>query len=291
MLDIFIESLIDSLKASVVVFLIYIVISFVERKVSSRLTLKSKLSPIYGALVGIIPQCGFSIVSADLYKKRHITMGTLISVFIACSDEAIPLFISNAKYISMVIPLIVLKLIYAICVGLLVDLIFYKRNQGVIEHHHVCHHEEETHVGCCNHDIEKSQKGNQWFGAHIVHPLVHTLKIFTFMLIINIIFGLLIYYLTENVIMNFLTSYKYLTPVFASLIGIIPNCASSVILTELYFSGVLEFGALFAGLCCNAGLGLVYIFKRKEIKENIIILSILLLSSIMIGYVLMVLFY
>lgn len=289
MLDVFIESLIDSLKTISVIFILYVIISFVERKISKRLTLKTKLSPVYGALIGLIPQCGFSVVSADLYQKKHITMGTLISVFIACSDEAIPLFFSNFEHILTVIPLILLKLVYAVIVGLCVDLIFKDKIKDVNNHQSDCDHEEEEHIGCCNHKIENESNEKEWFHSHILHPLIHTLKVFAFIFSINIIFGTLMYFISESVIINFFTESKYLTPVFTSLFGLIPNCASSVILTGLYFKGVIEFGALFSGLCCNAGLGLIYIFKSKKKKESIIIISILLLSSILAGYLIIIL--
>ena len=261
--------------------------SFLECKISKKLTMKSKLSPLFGGLIGLIPQCGFSVIASDLYKKRHITKGALIAIFIACSDEAIPLIISRPDKISVLFPLITFKLLFAVIIGYIVDIIYRKNTKNINFHHENCEHEEVVHKGCCNHEIQHSHEKNR-INDHLKHTLIHSLKILGFVFGVNIIFGYVVYFAGENRIYSFLDANEYIAPLFSSLIGLIPNCASSVILSELYFDAGLSFSAYFTGLCCNAGLGLVYLFKNKGLKENLNILFILWISSIFSGYIILI---
>lgn len=284
LLEILLDSLKDSGLVFIVVFIIYILFSFFEVKIAKFLSKDNKLSPLFGAMFGLIPQCGISVVSSDLYLKRHITMGTLISVFLSCSDEAIPLLIAtHSKKALWVIPLILIKFVIGFTIGFLVDFLI-KDKEEVHEHLDHCHHQEEVHTGCCHHyiDDEKESKVKEC----LVHPLIHSIKIFIYVFIINILFGLLIGFVGEDNFKNFINMNKYLTPLFASLVGLIPNCASSVIITELFTMGNLSFGACLSGLLMNAGLGLVYLLKsKKNIKNTLMIIGIMLISSIAFGYI------
>ena len=205
------------------------------------------------------------------------------------------------------IGLIAVKIVMGILVGYLsialYNVIFKKKNapqpeaivEGVgttasttAEHAHEDseddHHEEikvETHAGCCHHHVEN--KSFDW-----LHPLLHCLKISAFILIINILFGCITHiWIGEETLTNFLSQSIYLQPLLAVLIGLIPNCASSVVLTQLFIMGGLSFGALIAGLSVNAGLGLIILFKQnKNVKENIFILLMLIIPSLIVGYAL-----
>lgn len=275
------HALIDTLKVFIVVLLIYFGLSFIEGKIAKKFQKSSKYSPIIGAAIGLIPQCGFSIVASDLYKKRNITTGTLLAVFIACSDEALPILISSSDKILSIIPLFVTKFVLAISFGYLIDLIL-KRKTIVVkvkDHSHSL-----IHKGCCHHEIEDHEE-ESFAKKHIIHPLLHTLKICLYVLVVNIIFELLIYYIGESNIKDFLTNNVYLTPLFASLVGLIPNCASSVIISDLYISNILTFSATLAGLISNAGLGLVFLFKDKRIfKKALLITLTLFVIAIISGY-------
>lgn len=282
--DIFLDALIDSLKVFGFCLIIYFIFSFFEEKLCKVLDKHTKLGPLFGSLVGVVPQCGVSVVGSDLYIKRHISMGTLVAIFIACSDEALPILFSNFDkwYVGFI--LIGIKIIYGFIIGFLVDLFYTKSKKNVETHLESCdHHDEKVDIGCCHHKINDEHE-SKWH-EHLIHPLIHSLKIFLYVFIINILFGLLIYYVGEDNISNFLTTNRYLTPLFSLLIGLIPNCASSVLLSNLYVLGNLPFGALLCGLCVNAGLGLLYLFKEKTIlKESFIILGILIVASLIIGY-------
>ena len=276
--ELFFDILLDSLKDSVLifafVFLFHVILSFIENPVSNFLIKRKKTSPIFGALFGLIPQCGTSVVAADLYIKRFITIGTLIAVFLSCSDEALLILLSawNEKTLA-IFPLIGLKLVAGVAFGLLIDLII--RKQKVEEVDRV---EEEKE---CHHHHHENTPAH----AHLIHPLIHSIEIFAYVLVINLALGLLIGFVGVDNFSNFMISNRYLAPLFTSIIGLIPNCASSVAITELYLSGTLSFGALFAGLLVNSGLGMMVLFKEyKNIKKTLLILGLCLVIAVSLGY-------
>ena len=277
--DIFFDKLLDALKDSVLVFafvfLFHVILSFIETPVSNFLVKRKKTAPIFGALFGLIPQCGTSVVAAELYIKKLITFGTLIAVFLACSDEALLMLLGawNEKTLA-IFPLIGLKLAAGILFGFLIDLVI-ARHQKLEEVDHV----DERHE-CHEHHHE-----NTPIHAHLVHPLIHALKIFIYVFIINLALNLLIAWVGEENFANFMISNRYLAPLFTSLIGLIPNCASSVLITELYLSGTLSFGALFAGLLVNSGLGVMILIKEyKNIKKTLLILGVCFAIAVALGY-------
>ena len=277
--DIFFDKLLDALKDSVLVFafvfLFHVILSFIETPVSNFLVKRKKTAPIFGALFGLIPQCGTSVVAAELYIKKLITFGTLIAVFLACSDEALLMLLGawNEKTLA-IFPLIGLKLVAGILFGFLIDLVI-ARHQKLEEVDHI----DERHE-CHEHHHE-----NTPIHAHLVHPLIHALKIFIYVFIINLALNLLIAWVGEENFANFMISNRYLAPLFTSIIGLIPNCASSVLITELYLSGTLSFGALFAGLLVNSGLGVMILVKEyKNIKNTLLILGVCFAIAVAVGY-------
>lgn len=287
MLHVLEHAIIDSLKVLAVVIILNIIISFFEGKLANKINQNSRFSTIIGASIGLIPQCGFSIVASDMYQKKRISLGTLIAVFIATSDEALPIILSNHEKILSVIPLILIKIIVSFIVGTVVDLIIDKINRPNSFDDALINTDEVIHKGCCSHTIEEHGDIKKTFVKdHFIHPLLHSLKIFIYVFVINFIFATLVYYIGEDNIASFLTSYKYLTPIISSLIGLIPNCASSVIITNLYVQGSISFGATIAGLITNAGLGLAFLFKnKKNIKINLLIIAILIVTALTCGYI------
>lgn len=310
-LEVLLEAFIDTAKILPFLFIVYYLIELLEYKCAIKIKnsklLKGKASPVIGAGIGCIPQCGFSVVSTDLYSKGIISAGALVAVYIATSDEAIPLMISNHRMIPWMLLLIAVKVVLAIGVGYLtiaLQKVFFKKDKYLHkeadsdnlkeEHHHEEEHEDhdehehedeneiEIHGGCCKHHVET--KTFDW-----LHPMLHCLKISAFILVINFVFNCITHiWVGEQNLMNFLNQSKFLQPILAVLIGLIPNCASSVVLTELFVVGGLKFGALVAGLGVNAGLGLVILIKQnKNIKQNIFIISMLVIPSIIIGYLLL----
>lgn len=309
------HALLESLQMLPIIFVCYLVIELLEDKILNKYKtsklLKSKFAPVISAGFGIIPQCGFSVVATDLYSKKAITLGSLMAIYIATSDEALPLLLSNSQNYLDLLLIIGIKFIYAIVIGLLIDAIFNKRQQSQTdnlivnksgqdeskdahenkndinelpkdkEHEHA--HDEEEIQGCCHHNIEsKHSKIKDIF----LHPLLHSLKIFAFILIINIIFGLLVEFVGENVISSFMTSTGFFQPFIVALVGLIPNCAASVIITELFMVGGITLGSCIAGLCVNSGIALILLFKlNKNVKENVLILISLYLLGVLLGVV------
>lgn len=280
------EALIHTAQILPLLFIVYYIIELIEYKHAGKMQnsklLKGKASPVIGASLGCIPQCGFSVVSTDLFSKGKLSIGTLIAVYIATSDEAIPIMIANPKSIGWMFALIGAKIVIGISVGYLSILLYkllFKKKQ-IIEQH--SHNEEETaHGGCCHHHVET--KSFDW-----LHPMLHCIKISAFILLINVLFGFITHiWVGESRLVDFLTASKFIQPLLAILIGLIPNCASSVVLTELFLLNGLSFGALLAGLCVNAGLGLIVLIKQnKNSKENLFIFLMLIIPSLIIGYAL-----
>lgn len=295
----------------------YVLVELIEFLTSKKLNgnvLKSRVAPLVGAGVGLLPQCGFGVVASDLYSKRKITMGTLLAIFFATSDEAVPLLIISPEKAIYLLPLLAIKFVFGFSLGFIVDAIVNRKRAPVV--HGDCHaadaprndsenkdepplsqgdnppprgrseHEEEGHhVGCCGHHIE-DEENEPWAKRYLLHPALHSLKVFAFVLIVNLVLGGLIALIGENELMAFLNSARYVTPVLAVLVGLIPNCAASEVLTLLFISGGLSFGACVAGLCANAGIAMVVLFKQnKNMKENLTIFGVLSGVSLVVGYV------
>lgn len=286
LLEIFEEACIDTFKLIPILFGVYVIVSYVEHNSHKFIKIfnkAEKFGPVVGASLGIIPQCGFSVVMADLYNKKNITLGTLIAVFIATSDEALPILFSNYDFIIPMFALIVIKFLYAILCGIIIDLIIQivkkkkQKNNFSLPHQHdacECGHEEHNHEHtnhCCADNI-------------FIHAIKHTLKISLFILAINLVMGILIEYLgfTLSSINNI---NKFAQPFVTCLIGLIPNCFASVLLVEIYMAGGMAFGSLLAGLCTGAGVGLIVLFKgnKKSIPIKILIMVTLYLIGIFAG--------
>ncbi len=275
-LDICLDALKDSALAFIFVFLVHVIISFFDTKIESFLTKRRKTGVVFGSLFGLIPQCGTSVLGADLYIKKYITLGTLIAVFLSCSDEAfIAILTSGSPKTIMILPLIGLKFAIGVLVGIIVDLIYrrqdLKEEPAEIEEHECCtHHHKNTKVH-----------------KYLVHPLIHSLEIFAYLLVISLIIGFIIGFVGEDNFKNFLLSSKYLSPLYCSVIGLIPNCASSLLITELFIDGALPFGALLAGLLVNSGLGMMLLLKNAKQCGKVIflIIGICFITALISGYI------
>lgn len=276
-----IDSLLDSLKIFGFAFLAYFLLSFFEGKVAGLLGKKNRLAPLAGAAAGVIPQCGISVVGADLYLKRHLTAGTLLAMFIACSDEALPVLFSDNSRWYMGFALLAVKMVGGFMFGFLLDAVLSKARKEVEEHHEHCEGEDESSLkGCCGHEIEEEDP----IHMHLVHPLVHSLKIFLYSFVVIFLFGTLMFYFEEQ-ITSFLASSSYFSPLVAVVIGLIPNCASSVLVSTLYIEGAIPFAALVSGLSVNAGLGTMVLLKDKSnIKRSLLLLGTLIVCSLILGY-------
>ncbi len=278
MLDVLLDALIDSLKALPFIFLIYVlmeVLETVRNKEKIEKALASPYAPAVASFTGIVPECGFSVMCAKLFDKGLIKVGTLVSAFIATSDEGLIILISDGVDFTDILLIVLIKIVFAILVGGVINIALKK-----FDVHHEC-----SHNGEC---IECGEEGKGFWHNYILHPLFHTLKIFIYLLIVNVVFGLIIYFITEDRFFEFVNQNYYVQPIFSSIIGLIPNCASSIIISESYIKSALSLGGLIAGLSTNAGMGIIIIFRnKKNWKSGLAILLTLFVSGIIVGYLTM----
>ena len=269
------HSFIDSIYVFIISYIILVLISFFELKIHNFLAKNKKTAPICGAAAGLVPQCGVPVICSDMYIKKHITLGTLIAVFISASDETLPILLSNKDTVLDAIILIAVKFVYAILIGFLVDL-FYKSKE--------CNEV----ISDCDTNSCHCHEGKSFGYKHFVHPLLHSLYIFIYVFVISFIFNAIIELVTEEAFNSFLSSNKYLSPLLTTLVGLIPNCSSSVIITKLYVLDGIPFSALLSGSIMNAGLGLLFLLKKKsKIKDVLLVYAIIFLAALLLGYLLL----
>ena len=271
MLECLKDALIDTLKLLPYLWITFLFLEWIEHKLDHHneklLRKNKKLGPIIGSLLGALPQCGFSAMAANLFSSKVITMGTVIAVFLSTSDEMLPIMIGEKMPIVTVLEIIGFKVFVGILIGFLVDLLWKpKKEQDHI--HELC---ENEHCSCEEDGIFYSS-------------LKHTLKIGLFILIANGILNSMIFAVGEDTLKNLLLKKNIIHYFLASLIGLIPNCASSVIMTELFTSNLISLGTLLSGLLTGSGLGILLLFKtNRNMKENGKVLSLIYLVGVMIG--------
>ncbi len=298
MINIITDALIDSLKMVPLLLLIYIAIEFIEYNYGKKLNEKVKKAgnagPAIGSLVGAVPQCGFSVISSALYSQKLITIGTLLAVYISTSDEAIPIILSQPDKINIILPLIITKVALALVIGYIVDLIFRKSNKKILSHierfdRDECHHGHEVdEVACCGHELSNKPNIREMF----LHPFIHTAKVFIFIFAVSLLINYAFFKLGEENLSKLFLSNSILQPFIAALVGLIPNCAASVAITELYLKGAIGYGSAIAGLSAGAGLGLLVLFKEnKNLKNTLTILGLLLFFSILAGVLIQYFYY
>jgi len=267
-----IHCFVDSAKLVPLLFVIYLLIEYLEHKnnnmVHHLFAGTKKLGPLLGAAFGTVPQCGFSVIAAELFSRGAVTLGTLVAIFLATSDEAIPLMLAHPDRIGELVTVIFAKFLIALVFGFVIDLLYKKREAYTS----TCHGEHRHfHGNCENCD-----------GGIFKSAVVHSIKIFIFLFVVNVVLG----YAAELLapFMEFITNKPVLQSVVASLFGIIPNCAASVVLTELYLSGKLTIASLIGGLCTGAGVGLLVLFKmNKNLKQNLIITALVYVIGVFVG--------
>ncbi len=273
MKEVILDTIIDSLKLIPFLLVAFLIIELLEHKLNNKtkniITKSKKVGPIIGSLLGVIPQCGFSVMATNLYITRIITLGTLISIYLSTSDEMLIIMISEKVEISLILKILLIKIFFGIVYGLIIDKIINKKKKDKETNYELC---DEEHCDC-NHSILLSA---------IKHTLHITLFIFIITLIINTIFTLL----GDNYLSKILLNNSILSPFITSLIGLIPNCAASVILTELYLNSTISLGALIGGLLTSSGSSLLVLIKNnKNQKENLSIVLLLYALGVLSGII------
>ena len=272
MLDIIKDTLIDGLKLIPFLFIAFLIIELIEHKLSKKnkklISKTGKLGPIFGSLLGAFPQCGFSCLATNLYVTRIVSLGTLISVYLSTSDEMLPVLLSQKAPLKVIVLTILIKVIIGIIAGIVIDFVLRKKEKNIEIDNEICH-EENCH---CNEHLIKS-------------VIKHTLSITIFIMLISFVLNILIEYtgiFSEN---NIIANNQF-TVFVTSLIGLVPNCASSVMITTLYIKNIIEFPALISGLLTGSGVAIIILFKsNKNTKENIIILCLVYFIGVISGLI------
>lgn len=262
------DTLLDTIKLLPFLFVAFLIIEFIEHKLSNKqeniISKSGKLGPIVGALLGAVPQCGFSVLATNLYVTRIISLGSLISIYLSTSDELIPLMISHNAPITKILSIVSIKVVIGIISGFLIDLLIRKTTKSDFV---LCEDEDCD----CDHSIIKSS-------------LIHTLKIAFFILIITFLINILFHYVDLSFLESALKNNKILTPFIASLIGLIPNCASSVMISELYLNNLISLGTTLSGLLTGSGVAImVLVRKNKNISENLFIIGLIYIIGVIWG--------
>lgn len=271
MLDVIVDTLLDGIKLIPFLFIAFLILELLEHKLSGKnkkiIEKSGKFGPIIGSMLGAFPQCGFSVAATNFYATRIITLGTLISIYLSTSDEMLPLLISEGVNIKLIIKVLGIKILIGMISGFIIDLIFRKKEKKHI--HDFC---EEEHCNCKN--------------GVLISTIKHTLNITLFIIIISFILNTIIYYVGEDTLGNLIFRKKVLGPILSSLIGLIPNCASSVVITQLYLENVISFGAMMSGLLTGSGVAILVLFKvNKNLKENLKILGLVYIIGVISGII------
>lgn len=249
----------DSVKLLPFLFITYFLMEELEHhtgsKTQSRIRNAGKFGPLWGGLLGMMPQCGFSAAASSLYAGRVITVGTLLAVFLSTSDEMLPIFISAAVPAVTIAKILAAKVVIAVVSGFVVEAVYVnllKKKEKDMDIHIVC---EEEHCKCEDGALKSACK--------------HTVKIFVYILLITFVLTLGIEIIGEENLAVVFQNMPVVGELIAALVGLIPNCASSVVITELYLSGIIGAGAMMSGLLVNAGVGLLILFRlNRDWKQN-----------------------
>lgn len=279
-----VDAICDSFAVLPFLFVIFLLVEFFEfyfsDKVNKFMKTAKRTGPLIGSTAAIIPQCGFSVIASTLYVRRFITKGTLIAIYLATSDEAIPVLLSNPSVYHYVFPVILTKLLIAIPAGYLVDFIF--KQNDLVEEENSDEHIEDVETGCCKHELLTHHRREL-----LIHPIKHTLHTFVFILLITLVLN---YFISVDFISSFyssnMTAYKIVQPVITALIGLIPNCAVSIAITLMLIKGTISFGAAMAGLMSNAGLGFLVLLRINKFRDTFKLISTLLIISAVCGIIL-----
>ncbi len=283
---------------------LYILIELIENKADfSRMEkLGGRLGPLVGSAAGLIPQCGFSVMAAKFFERKYITVGTLLAIFMATSDEAFILMLGSGSGAVWVLPMLAVKVLVGVCVGYAVDGVmkWVRGGQVCVEmpsspnqaprsvrDYFISQYqaEKEVDVNCsCG---RRHDEGDGAWKSYLLYPLLHTLKVAAFIFLVNFVLTSIIHLVGEDKFAAFMNGNRFVQPFVACTIGLIPNCASSVVLTETFLSGAITFGSCAAGLCANAGMGFVVLLKNtRKWKRNLLLIAVCYAVSVAVGLLL-----
>ena len=275
-----IHALKDTLHLLPFLYVTYVVMEALERYASDKIHVLiqrgGSWGAVIGALCGVFPQCGFSAAAATLYSAGVISMGTVLSVFLSTSDELLPIFVAEGVGASKIVTILGLKVIIGMIVGLIVD--FYLR------YHHEQHVDTDHIHDLCEAEHCDCDDGHTsiWLAA-----FKHTVMVSIFIYVATAIMAFIFHAFGEDAITQFMIAHKNMSVVISALVGLIPNCAASVLISQLYIDGVLSFAAMMSGLLVAAGVGLLVLFRtNRDMKNNVKIVGILFVAGVFSGFIL-----
>lgn len=274
--EVILHSLEEGLRLLPFLFLTYLAMEFLEHKTNSKtkriVKNSGKAGPFFGAVLGAFPQCGFSAAASNLYAGKVITLGTLFAIYLSTSDEMLPILLSENVPVRTVLALIGTKVVIGMLVGFAIDMFYKKvrRSYSMIDR-----------IGrMCGNDRCNCKDGI------VMSAIKHTLMIFVFIVLMTLILNTVIFFVGEDTLGNLILNKPVIGPMIATLIGLIPNCAASVVLTQLYLKGVMSLGAMMSGLLAGAGVGILVLFKENDnLKENLCILGGLYAIGVLSGII------
>lgn len=280
-----VDAALDSIKILPFLFLAYLVMEYVEHRLGERskdiIRKSGKSGPLWGAVCGAFPQCGFSAAASNLYAGRIITMGTLLAIYLSTSDEMLPILISKQAPVPAMLKILGIKVFIGMAAGFLADWIWagHRKIRAYAERPHA---DEKFHIDqICENENCRCDDGI------LKSACKHTLHIFFFILLITVLFNLCIELIGSGNIEHFILNKPFVGVALSALIGLIPNCAASVIITELYLKEMISFGAMMAGLLAGAGVGLIVLCRvNEDVKDNLKIIGLLYLCGVMGGLLL-----
>lgn len=272
------HSVSDTLYIIPFLFITYLAMEWLEHKTGGKteaaIQRAGAAGPFIGAVVGVVPQCGFSAAAATLWAGRVITLGTLFAVFLSTSDEMLPIFLAEQVPLDVILKIIGAKIVIGMVMGFLVDagLRIARRIDAPLHIHDLC---EQEHCHC--HDGE---------GGILKSALKHTLQVTLFIFIITIVLNGVLEVVGEEALAEFLGANPALSVFGAALVGLVPNCAASIVIAQLYVEGVLGSGAMLAGLLVSAGVGLLVLVRtNRRPAENLAIILGLYATGVLWGLI------
>ena len=298
--EIFLHALKDTAPMLPWILLLYVAIQLIESKadVKKITRLGGKLGPLVGSATGLIPQCGFSVMAAKFFEQKYITLGTLFAIFMATSDEAFIIMLSSGEGALYVLPMVAVKILVGVAVGYAVDGVMklVGRRQVCVEMpkltdgepttvHEIFMQrylqEKEVEVNC---SCGRNHNGEGPWKQYLLYPFLHTLKVAGLIFLVNFVLTAIIHGVGEDAFKGFMHGNLFLQPFITCAIGLIPNCASSVVLTETFLGGGIAFGSCVAGLCTNAGMGFVVLLKNvRKWKRNLIMIAACYIIAVAVG--------
>lgn len=286
--DCAVDAALDGIKILPFLFLAYLVMEYVEHRMGEHskdmIRRSGRFGPLLGALCGAFPQCGFSAAASNLYAGRIITMGTLLAIYLSTSDEMLPILISKQAPVLAILKILCLKVVIGMAAGFVIDWLF-GRHKKIRAYAERPHDDEKFHIDqICENENCKCGDGI------LKSACKHTLHIFLFILLITFLFNLCIDFIGSGNIEHFILNKPVIGVILSAVIGLIPNCAASVIITELYLKGMMSFGAMMAGLLVGAGVGLIVLCRvNEDVKDNLRIIGLLYLCGVLGGILLEIL--